>query len=105
MKVLIDECIPGKLKLSLSGNPFLAFLILFLVLPVSAQPRLSQTAFPDVKNVRDVTIILQRGGGLGGGPSYKLLIPGDETVGYEGYAGVFTRGKRVGHIRNSAMNH
>lgn len=39
----------------------------------------------------------------GDGPTYLLTISGDGTVQYEGRAGVFVRGKRTGHISNSAV--
>ena len=38
------------------------------------------------------------------GPSYKLVILGDGTVQYEGYGGVFTRGRRVGKASYTAVS-
>ena len=41
---------------------------------------------------------------MGWGPSYVLSISGDGRVRYEGYAGVFTKGKRTAHISKVAMD-
>jgi hypothetical protein len=67
-------------------------------------PASSQSASPDIQHAEDVVIVLKRGGGMGWGPSYLLSISGDGSVRYEGYAGVFTKGKRTAHISKVAMN-
>ena len=64
----------------------------------------SQSTFPDIKHVEDVVIVLQRGAGMGSGPSYRLSISGDGNVTYEGYSGVFTKGKRTAQISKVAID-
>ena len=64
----------------------------------------SQSTVPDTKNVKELAIVLQRGGGMGWGPSYQLSISGEGRVRYEGYAGVFAKGKRTAQISKVAMD-
>jgi hypothetical protein len=85
-----------RMRMNLGAALFAGFLSLS---PIAS----GQSTFPDTKDLRDVTIVLQRGGGMGGGPSYRLSISGDGNVAYEGYAGVFTKGNRRAHISNVAM--
>src|SRR5947209_20308948 len=89
---------PEMLRRQSDGRVLLLQSFVFLVI---GQISFAQRVQPEIKNINDVTIILHRGGGMGGGPSYKLVISGDGTVHYEGYRGVFVRGKRVKHISSS----
>jgi uncharacterized protein DUF6438 len=77
---------------------------IFLTFIMATQCALGQSTIPDIKNVKELTIVLQRGGGMGWGPSYRLSMSGDGNLTYEGYAGVFTKGKRTAHISKVAMD-
>jgi uncharacterized protein DUF6438 len=81
----------------------LSVLLSLIAAPAFVQSGLGQTAFPDITNLSEVTMSLRRADGMGGGPSYQLVISGDGAVRYEGYANVFIRGKRIGHISRSAV--
>ena len=58
---------------------------------------------PDFNNLKQVTVLLERGDPMGGGPSYRLEISGDGTVRYTGLMNVFVRGKRTGRISEGAF--
>ena len=74
------------------------------VLFTSTVPQSSgQSSFPKIENSRDVTITLQRAGGMGAGPTYRLTISGDGRVTYEGKAGVFIRGQRTSRLSQDAI--
>jgi hypothetical protein len=76
----------------------------FLAIILAGQDASAQRAFSEIKNVNDVAISLQRGGGMGWGPSYRILISGNGNVKYEGYGGVFTRGQRTARISKVAVD-
>lgn len=78
--------------------------VFLAVIMAATQDASAQLAFPEIKNASDVAISLQRGGGMGWGPSYRILISGNGNVKYEGYGGVFTRGQRTARISKVAVD-
>jgi hypothetical protein len=81
-----------------------AWLCISLAELAPAQARLGDDSFPDVKEPANLIVTLHRGDPMGGRASYRLTISGDGIVRYEGYLGVFIKGKHAGHISNAAVH-